>query len=30
MYWGSGMDGWGFVLMALTMVLFWGPADHPR
>ena len=24
MYWGNGMDGWGFVLMALTMVLFWG------
>jgi hypothetical protein len=24
MYWGHGMDGWGFVLMALMMVLFWG------
>lgn len=24
MYWGNGMDGWGYVLMALMMVLFWG------
>lgn len=25
MYWyGSGMSGWGYVLMTLSMVLFWG------
>jgi putative membrane protein len=24
MYWGNGMDGWDYVLMALMMVLFWG------
>ncbi len=24
MYWGNGMDGWGYVLMVLMMVLFWG------
>ena len=32
MYWGNGMDGWGYVLMVLMMVLFWGllitPADR--
>jgi putative membrane protein len=24
MYWGNGMGGWSYVLMALMMVLFWG------
>lgn len=25
MYWyGTGMGGWGYVLMALSMLLFWG------
>jgi len=24
MYWGNGMSGWGYFLMALNMVLFWG------
>jgi putative membrane protein len=23
MYWGNGMTGWGFVLMSVSMVLFW-------
>jgi putative membrane protein len=24
MYWGNGMGGWGYVLMTVSMVLFWG------
>ncbi len=25
MYWyGSGMSGWGYALMTVSMVLFWG------
>jgi len=24
MYWGNGISGWGYFLMALNMVLFWG------
>jgi putative membrane protein len=24
MYWGSGMGGWGYVLMTVSMLLFWG------
>jgi len=24
MYWGNGMGAWGYVLMALNMVVFWG------
>ncbi|WP_454850079.1 SHOCT domain-containing protein [Promicromonospora soli] len=24
MYWGSDMGGWGYALMALNMVVFWG------
>jgi putative membrane protein len=26
MYWGNGMGLWGYVLMVITMVLFWGLA----
>jgi putative membrane protein len=26
MYWyGSGMGGWGYALMTMSLVLFWGP-----
>jgi putative membrane protein len=24
MYWYNGVSGWGFALMALSMLLFWG------
>jgi putative membrane protein len=24
MYWGSGMGSWGYVLMTVSMLLFWG------
>ena len=24
MYWGNGMGGWGYVLMTVSMLLFWG------
>jgi putative membrane protein len=24
MYWGNGMGAWGYALMALNMVVFWG------
>jgi len=24
MYWGNGMGGWGYLLMAMSMVVFWG------
>jgi putative membrane protein len=24
MYWGDGVSGWGYLLMALNMVVFWG------
>jgi putative membrane protein len=24
MYWGNGMGGWGYLMMALNLVLFWG------
>jgi len=24
MYWGNGMGGWGYVLMMVSMLLFWG------
>lgn len=24
MYWGNGMGGWGYFLMALNMAVFWG------
>lgn len=24
MYWGNGSGGWGYLMMAVTMVLFWG------
>ncbi len=24
MWYGNGMDGWGFVLMALSSLVFWG------
>ena len=23
-WWGEGMNGWGYVLMSVSMVLFWG------
>lgn len=24
MYWGTGMSGWGYVLMTVSLLLFWG------
>jgi putative membrane protein len=24
MYWGNGIGGWGYVLMTVSMLLFWG------
>jgi putative membrane protein len=24
MYWGNGMGGWGYVVMTVSMLLFWG------
>jgi putative membrane protein len=24
MYWGNGMGGWGYFLMTVSMLLFWG------
>jgi putative membrane protein len=26
MYWGTGMNGWGMTMMALSSLLFWGLA----
>lgn len=25
-WWGQGMSGWGFALMSVSLVLFWGVA----